>query len=152
MRKLPKYVSAFFDRHGKERFAYRRAGVKVSLPGPYNSPAFKEALEAARGALPKAKPPRHAPGTVDELLSLYYQGAAFQKMSPTRQRIARGILESFRDDFGRDMVADFEFDHVEAILLAKSKKRAVGKRTVGGPEAARAGFSQDEEARPARFA
>lgn len=137
MRKLPKYVSAFFDRHGKERFAYRRAGVKVSLPGPFNSPAFREALEAAKGALPKIKPPRHAPGTVDELLSLYYQGTVFQKMSDTRKRIARGILELFRDEFGGDMVANFEFDHIEAILLTKSKKRKVGKRTVGGPEAAR---------------
>jgi integrase len=50
--------------------------------------------------------------------------------------VARGIIESFRAEFGTDLVAGFGFDHIEAILLAKSAKRQAGKRTVGGPVAA----------------
>lgn len=34
------------------------------------------------------------------------------------------------------MVAGFRFDHIEAILLDKAKKRREGKRMVGGPSAA----------------
>jgi hypothetical protein len=40
-RRLPKYVSAFHDRHGTERFRYRKGDVTRYLPGPYNSRAFK---------------------------------------------------------------------------------------------------------------
>lgn len=137
-RKLPKYVSAAFDRHGKERFRYRRGEIDCQIPGPYNSPAFKEALEAARSASPVPKASRHVPGSVDELLSIYYRSATFLKASETRQRIARGILEDFRAKVGKDLIANFEFNHIEALLLAKAKKRVEGKRTVGGPEAARA--------------
>jgi hypothetical protein len=47
-RKLPKHVTAFFDRHGKERFRYRRGAVSRYLRQPLNSPEFKEDLEAVR--------------------------------------------------------------------------------------------------------
>lgn len=137
-RRLPKYVTSFLDRHGKERFRYRRGGIDRTLPGPYNSPAFREALEAARQAMPAPMASRHIPGSWDELISLYYQGAAFQKAGEKRQHVARGIIENFREQFGRDLVVNCKPRHVEAILLAKKQKRQEGKRTVGGPEAARA--------------
>lgn len=136
-RKLPRYVSAFFDRHGKERFRYRKGAVSRSLPGPFNSPAFKAALKAAQNAEPVVKvAPRSNAGTVHDLVSRYYASATFQKAGAQRQRTVRGILESFRAEFGSDMVSGFRFDHIEAILLAKATKRTAGKRTVGGPVAA----------------
>ena len=137
-RRLPRYVSSYFDRHGTERFRYRRGEVTRQLPGLYNSPAFKLALEAARSAEPAPKVSRHTPGSFDELLSLYYQSAKFTAASGQRQAIARGILEAFRADFGKDLVANCKARHIEAILVAKKQKRAEGKRIVGGPEAARA--------------
>jgi integrase len=133
-RKLPKYVSAFFDRHGKERFRYRKGAVSRSLRGPYNSPDFKADLADAKANKPPA--PRATPGTVSELISRYYGSATFQKPGATRQRVVRGILEGFRSDYGTDLVANFRFDHIEAILLAKAQKRQSGKRTIGGPIAA----------------
>jgi integrase len=132
-RKLPKYVSAFYDRHGKERFRYRKGAVSRSLRGPFNSPDFKTDLAEAKANKPTSRPPR---GTVGELVARYYGSATFQKAGPTRQRVVRGILESFRADYGSDLVANFRFDHVEAILLTKAKKRQDGKREVGGPVAA----------------
>jgi len=137
-RHLPKYVSAFFDRHGKERFRYRKGEVVQPLPGPYNSPAFKQALEAAKTAPPVIKQPRFMPGTFDELISLYYRSAAFTSAGDKRQAIARRIIEAFRDEFGRDQVVNCKPRHIEAILMTKKAKRTVGKRIVGGPEAARA--------------
>jgi integrase len=133
-RKLPKYVTAFYDRHGKERFRYRKGAVSRYLSGPFNSPEFKDDLAAAKCGKPKIE--RAPLGTVSELIARYYGSATFQKAGDKRQQVVRGILESFRAEFGNDLVADFRFDHIEAILLAKAKKRSAGKRTVGGPVAA----------------
>jgi integrase len=134
-RKLPQYVTAFHDRHGKERFRYRRGPVSRYLRGPFNSPEFKEDLRAARNCEPAPRPEQPT-GTIGELIARYYGSATFQKAGASRQRVVRGILESFRADFGGDMVSDFRFDHIEAILLAKSAKRQAGKRKVGGKVAA----------------
>lgn len=137
-RRLPKYVSAYFDRHGKERFRYRRGEVRCQLPGPFNGPEFKAALQAAKEGAPKEKEPRFAPGSFDDLLSLYYRSSAFTAAGDKRQAIARGILETFREEYGRDLVTRCKAIHVEGILRDKRRKRLVGKRLVGGPEAARA--------------
>jgi integrase len=134
-RKLPKHVTAFYDRHGKERFRFRNGPVNRYLRGPYNSPEFKEDLKAAQGADPRCIE-RSGLGTVNDLVARYYASATFQKAGPERRKVARGIIESFRAEFGDDMVADFTFEHIEAILLAKSAKRREGNRTVGGPVAA----------------
>lgn len=138
-RNLPRYVTAYFDRHGRERFRYRKGGLQMQLPGPFNSAAFKAALENARqGIGGKRAEPKHAPGSFDALIASYYQSPAFLKGSDTRQRIARGILEAFREEYGKDLVQNCKAIHVEAFLMAKKAKRVEGKRIVGGPEAARA--------------
>lgn len=138
-RNLPRYVTSYHDRHGKERFRFRRGGFQVQLPGPYNSAKFKAALENARqGIGNKVIEPRHILGSFDALISSYYQSPAFLKGSDTRQRISRGILEAFRAEYGKDLVANCKAIHVEAFLMDKKRKRVIDKRVVGGPEAARA--------------
>ena len=48
MRRPPKFVHGFIDRHGKSRFYFRHAGFKkVSLPGLPWSPEFMAAYNAA---------------------------------------------------------------------------------------------------------
>src|SRR5215468_9284608 len=48
MRRPPKYVHGFIDRHGRPRFYFRRAGFKkVPLPGLPWSSQFMEAYEQA---------------------------------------------------------------------------------------------------------
>lgn len=133
-RKLPQNVTAFYDRHGKERFRYRKGSVSQYLRGPFNSPDFKTDLAAAKAG--KTVEPRAPQGTVSELIARYYGSATFQKAGSARQKVVRGILESFRADYGKDLVANFRFDHIEAILLKRARKRQEGKREVGGPVAA----------------
>ena len=135
-RRLPTHVSAFYDRHGKERFRYRKGLVTAYLRGPFNSPEFKADLEAVRKAQPRPTADRWAAGTIDDLLTRYYASGGFRRAGERRQRVIRGILEGFRVEYGRDKVAGFRFDHIEAILLAKSRKRLVGRRWVGGTGAA----------------
>jgi hypothetical protein len=50
---------------------------------------------------------RKVPGTVDDLVTRYYSSATFQKAGLTRQGVVRGIIESFRSEFGNDKVAGF---------------------------------------------
>ena len=53
MRRPPKYVQGFIDRHGKARFYFRRVGFKaVALPGLPWSPDFMAAYEVAIAGQP----------------------------------------------------------------------------------------------------
>lgn len=135
-RKLPDYVSAFNDRHGKERFRFRRSGFTPCYLPPPGSPEFKEAYAAAlAGRVSPA--PRHKPRSIDDLCERFYRSGTFHKAGETRRARARGIIESFREEFGKHQVANFRFDHIEAILQAKAPKRydEQAKRHVGGPVA-----------------
>ena len=56
MRRPPKFVQGFLDRHGNPRFYFRRAGFKrVPLPGLPWSPEFMAAYE---NALAGSNPPQ----------------------------------------------------------------------------------------------
>jgi hypothetical protein len=131
--KLPKNVSRFVDRHGKERYRYRSKGHSAYLKGTLGSAEFDESLIAARKMEPQE---RFRLGTVDHVLSRFYRSTTFVKAGPDRQRRIRGILERFRLEYGRYQVGEFEFDIIEQILLDESVKRREGKRTVGGRVAA----------------
>jgi hypothetical protein len=99
--KLPRHVTAFHDRHGKERFRYRKDGISRYLRGPLGSPEFKADLRAAKDAEPTPEVRANA-GTVNELVSRYYGSATFLKPGSERQKVVRSILEAFRADYGGD--------------------------------------------------
>jgi hypothetical protein len=69
MRRLPKFVHGFIDRHGKPRFYFRRAGhKKVRLPGLPWSPEFMAAYEEALAGQPvQIGSARVRPGTLRAL-------------------------------------------------------------------------------------
>lgn len=136
-RKLPRYVSAFNDRHGKERFRFRRSGFLPCYLPPPGSPEFREAYAAAMaGRMERA--PRHKPKSIDDLCERFYRSGTFHKAGEMRRARARGIIESFRSEFGKHQVGNFRFDHIETILQTKAPKRydAELKRQVGGLVAA----------------
>jgi integrase len=137
-RRKIKNVSSFVDRHGKERWRYRKTGQPAyQFRNPPGTEAFKAELAACRAAAP---PPvaanRAKPRTIADLVGRYYQSADFNGGGPDDQARRRGLIESFRAEFAGDLVTDFGFEHIEALLIARSAKRRVGKRTVGGKVAA----------------
>lgn len=136
--RLPANVTSYVDRHGKERFRYRKAGRPTrSLkghPGTEKHPSA-EYLAIAANKAPAA--PRAAPGTIDDLVARFYRSAAWEGAGDESKRVRRGIIERFRAKHGSKRVAAVTFEHIEAILVATSKKRREGKRIVGGKEAAR---------------
>lgn len=136
-RKLPTYVSAFLDRHQRERFRFRRSGFAPCYLPPPGSPEFREAYAAAMaGRIDPA--PRHKPRSIDDLCERFYRSGTFHKAGEMRRARARGIIESFRAEYGRFQVSHFRFDSIETILRAKAPKRydEQSKRTVGGLVAA----------------
>jgi len=145
-RQLPPHVSAYVDRHGKERFRWRRTGFRqVSLkdhPGTAKRPSDEvKALNEGSPAPVRPGAERAAPGTISDLLARFYQTLAFTSAGERTRYVRRNSYEVFRAEFGHDLVADFTFAHIEAILTSKSRKETITlengrKREIGGPSAA----------------
>lgn len=141
---LPKYVSAFKDRHGKRRYYFWRGPSsgekKVYLkehPGtPKHPSAEYKALLAGRAPANDTAPA--AAGTIRDLVNRYYSTSAFTNPGPVTQEKVRARLEDFCKPRGAKRVSMLRFNHIEAILAAKAKPsvNTAGKK-VGGPNAAK---------------
>jgi integrase len=123
--KLPAYVHAFIDRHGKGRYYFRRPGHKqAALPGLPWSPEFMAAYEAATNGqtAPRLEigANRSRPGTVNAAVAGYFASLAFANLADGTRRIRRNILERFRADHGDKGIATLTRVHVERMLSAKA--------------------------------
>lgn len=140
-RLLPKYVTAFLDRHGRERLRFRRKGFEdYYFKAKYGTDPFRDEYRACLdGAANKIRPgaDKIVPGTIHDLIARYCAVPSRLGPSATTQNKIRNILEKFRAEHGQRFVDDVEFEHIDAIIAAKQKKKKVGKRMEGGDEAAR---------------
>lgn len=130
MRRLPKFVHGYVDRHGKPRHYLRRRGQKeVPLPGMPWSTEFMDAYEAALGsATPVAiGAQRSAPGTVAEAVARYFASAAFANLAPSTQSMRRAILERFRTEHGEKRFVKLQPEHVGRLI---SKLRPYAQRNM----------------------
>jgi integrase len=133
-RKLDPYVSVFVDRHGKERFRFRRNGFAAYLPSPSSKEYradYEEALGKAAGRIPLES--RAVPMSVNDLLPRFYDSVKFKRGGIGWRKTRRQVLEAFRAEFGNDLVANFRPRHIDAILARKMEKDS-GK---GGTHAAK---------------
>jgi hypothetical protein len=94
MRRPPKYVQGFIDRHGRPRFYFRRAGFKtVPLPGLPWSPEFMAAYEEANaGDRQEVGLKRSKPGTVAAAVAGYFGSLAFATLAETTRATRRQNL------------------------------------------------------------
>ena len=93
--KLPRYVHAFLDRHGKPRYYVRQRGAKqVPLPGLPYSPEFMAAYSEALAGAPKIElgAARTKPGTVAAAIAGYFGSAAFAAAAKATRGSRRSIL------------------------------------------------------------
>ncbi len=114
------YVHRFRDRHGKVRHYFRRPGFKrVALPGLPGSDEFMAAYQAA---LEGGREPveigasRTLPGTVNALVIVYYQSAAWLGLSEDTRKTRRRIIERFRAQHGDKRVALLRREDVARML------------------------------------
>jgi integrase len=135
--KLDKYVSRFVDRHGRERFRFRKSGYSRYLPNPA-LPEYAEAYEAALRRDPRElKSPPVTPGTIEDLVRKYYRSLAWQQLSDVRRKNLRSVIEPFRAEHRDILVRHFRFDHIEAIVMRRAQPDAQHRRRRGGPHAAK---------------
>jgi integrase len=133
MKRPPKYVHGFIDRHGKPRFYFRRAGFKkVPLPGLPWSSQFMEAYEqaiAGQSASIDIGFKRAKPGSMRALAVSYFQSVDYRSMRARTQRVYRGMIDRFCEQadkdgnkFGDKRAALIGRDHVVRLIATKADK------------------------------
>jgi integrase len=124
MRRPPKFVQGFIDRHGKPRFYFRRVGFKtVPLPGLPWSPGFMAAYEQATGSGSAIEigASRTNPGTINALVVTYYKSDEWSRLAADTQKTRRRIIERFRTAHGDKRVALLRQEHILKMLSAITK-------------------------------
>jgi integrase len=131
MRRPPKFVQGFIDRHGKPRFYFRRAGFKtVPLPGLPWAPEFMAAYEEALAGQPaQVASQRAKPGTIRALAVSYYNSVGFRSMKPITQSVYRNIIDRLcRDtdkqghEHGDKRAATLQREHIVKLMAARADK------------------------------
>lgn len=123
VRKYPKGVSEFRDRHGKVRVRGRRAGCPAYYfkhqPGSADFEA--ELREWLAGAITRAPvgADRVRSGTISFLIVKYYRSAEFWKLAQATQTTYRGILERFRMEHGDKSIAGLQKKKVRELIEGK---------------------------------
>ena len=130
--KLPKFVHAFIDRHGRPRYYLRRRGFKkVPLTGIPWSPQFMSAYEAALAGQPLLQPGLGSvkPGTMRALTASYFASPAFRSLKPRSQYVYRSAMERFCRNvgvvgvaYGDKPAASMRREHVVKLVAARSDR------------------------------
>lgn len=128
-RKLPKYVQAFVDRHGKPRHYFKRPGFRAVLPGMPFSTEFMDAYAAAKSAWEEGRAAhmtmigaeRTKPGTFAALIASYYRSPEYLNLKPITQRTYRNRIEKIRQNHGERLVADLKREHVKALMAKQAE-------------------------------
>ena len=120
-----KYIDRFVDRHGRERFYFRRdRGPRISLPGRPGTPEFMAAYErAAVGETPERGPKlRGAPGTFDRLVQDYFSSAEFIALAQSSKKSYRSVIERLLEDekIGHRFVREMSREHVRRIVSKRA--------------------------------
>lgn len=146
-RLLPRYVTAYNDRHGKKRYRYRRAGYAGGhFRGELGSDEFRAEYAAFEaGKLDESDhigAERHPLNSVAHLIARYVASPARLGPTPVTQKKVRDILGRFQERYGTGKsgpryIPDFTFENIDYILGQECQKRPEGKRMIGGIEAAR---------------
>lgn len=122
--KLPKYVHAYNDRHGKPRFYLRRKGCRrIPLPGLPWSPEFMAAYEQAMTGAVSVITDRIKPGTIAALVHTYLNSATFNNLAPETKRTRRNVLTRFVKEHGDKRYAMLKREHIIAMFNKKADKR-----------------------------
>ena len=131
MKRAPKYVHSYRDRHGKPRFYFRRPGFKqVPLPGLPWSPQFMAAYELVMaGQSLDIGAKRVRPGTLRALAVSYFNSLSFRSMKASTQGVYRNIINRLCEESGKtgikigDMpTAGVQREHVVRLMVARAEK------------------------------
>ncbi|WP_207780822.1 hypothetical protein [Caulobacter radicis] len=111
------YIHAFRDRHGNQRYYFRKSGQRrIAIHGLPESQEFHAAYQAALSGITAptlfAGERRTTPGSMQALITAYYQSGEFIALSDSTKKTYRGIIDRIRDEHGHKLVRDLEPKHV----------------------------------------
>jgi integrase len=110
-----RYVQHDVDRHGNERWYYRRKGYPlVRLPSPGSREFAKAYLEATAGG--KRAPAQPDGDTIAGAVAAYYQHNRFTTLAAASQTQRRRVLENFRAKYGPAPVAGMQSEDVAKMI------------------------------------
>ena len=113
-----KYVQHDIDRHGNDRWYYRRSGGrKIRLPSPNDARFAQAYLDARAGE--EGKKVHLGASNVGASVAAYYKHNSFTGLAPASQSQFRRILEQFRAKYGHLGIATMRPQDVASILGAK---------------------------------
>lgn len=116
-RRRKPYVQRETTRHGKTVWYFRRGlGVRVRLPGDYESPEWLAAYEAALGGV--APPPQTASGTFRWLVERYKASAKYAGLAKETQTFRSGILDRVVITAG-----DLRLSQITRAMIAEGRDR-----------------------------
>jgi integrase len=117
--KRVKYINHYRDRHGRQRYYFRRPGQpQVALPGAPGTPEFETAYRLALADLRISEigQNRSAVGSVSAAIAGYYGHNSFTALGKSTQQARRAVLEKFRGQHGDKRLATLTREHLAAIL------------------------------------
>lgn len=121
------YVQAFKDRHGRQRYYYRRGRARVALPD-VGDPDFMRAYAAAKAVdHSKDKGERLKPYSISALLAEYYGAAEFKKLESSTKSTYRNMLERFRAKYGDRSAVAIQTRHLDGIFESMSDTPGAAK-------------------------
>ena len=139
MRRPPKFVQGFIDRHGRPRFYFRRPGFKrMPLPGLPWSPEFMAAYEEAlAGQIMQIGGSRVRPGTMRALAISYYNSLGFRSLKLTSQAIYRRIIDRFCREHGDKRAATLQREHIVKLMATRKPGIKRSAKSAARDDAAR---------------
>ena len=130
MRRPPKYVQGFVDRHGKARFYFRRAGFKtVALPGLPWSPEFMQHYADAMTQEQPLGSDRLKAGSMHALAISYFNSPGFNTLQEITRQQYRRMIEAFCREqdkdgrpFGDKRAVTLQRDHIVRLMKARADR------------------------------
>lgn len=104
---------------GRIYWRYQKGDYRCNLPGPYGSPEFIAAYEAALLGS-KAPASSAVSGTVAWLVEQYLGSKRFKDLSLSRKRSIRAELDWIRENAGKYHFAALKVKHIEALMAKKA--------------------------------
>lgn len=111
-------VTAYFDRHQKRRFRFRRKGFSTEIYGEYGSNGFRRNYERAVKGYRSQEigAPATKRGTINALIVSYYKSPDFISLSDSTKSTYRREIERLRNDHGHRLVMQMKRQHVVKLL------------------------------------
>jgi integrase len=131
-RLLPRFVSSFRDRHGKERCRFRKVGsASYYFEQLFGTEGFREEYRRCLDSIPTSKAVRRTPVTprsIDDLVVRYLQSGDFKRdAKPVTLSKNRAIIERFRKEYGELPADQVKFEHLDKIIARARVKQGDGR-------------------------